>query len=631
MIRPHLITNRVRRAALRPIVRKVNDLEAQTARLSDAELRRSAPRLRECLSRGAELDGLMPEAFALVREAAKRQIGERPFDVQVMGGVAMHHGWIAEMQTGEGKTLAATLPAFLNALPGRGVHVVTVNDYLASRDAEWMGSIYRALGLSVGCLVHDVGPRERAATYRADITYGTNKEFAFDYLRDQLRAHAARNAPAVGVFERHAMRTNAGGGKVQRGHHFAIVDEVDSILIDEARVPLIISEREGEVSPWASAYTEARELALRLREGQDYILHEEERGVQMTVRGIERVRQAAAGGRPGRPFEHLVEQALRAEHLFQRDREYLVVDDHICIVDEFTGRQMPDRSWSLGQHQAIEAKEGVPVTDENRTLASVTFQRYFKLYEKLAGMTGTARESSAEFSKVFGLPVAAVPTNRPMRRRRMPCQVFATWADKYQAVVERVRELHRQGRPVLVGTRSVRRSEELSRRLSECGIEHNVLNARNHAAEARVIAEAGQPGRVTIATNLAGRGVDVLLGQGVAQVGGLHVLGTELHEASRIDRQLGGRAGRQGEPGSYEFFLSLEDDILGRWSKTLGSWLRCRAQRAKGGRVSRLHLPFFRLAQRGIERRHLRIRVDLLEYDERLEEMKGSLGAPAWG
>jgi preprotein translocase subunit SecA len=630
---PYVIADKVRLRSVRPIVPRVNALEGELMKRSDAELRQSAAELRRRLSMGETLEDVEPEAFALVRESARRNLTQRHFDVQVLGAAAMHRGWIAEMQTGEGKTLTATMPAFLNALSGRGVHVVTVNDFLASRDAEWMGNVYRALGLTVGCLVHGITDQERIDAYQADITYGTNKEFAFDYLRDQLRLHASRQGAMGGVLERHAAARPA--GQVQRGHHYAIVDEVDSILIDEARVPLIISDKEGEESPWAAAYHAAREAAGQLREGADYTVDLAQRRVELTRRGIAGARQMAVPAPPRRPFEHLVEQALRAERLYERDREYLLMDDKVCIVDEFTGRVMPDRSWSLGMHQAIEAKEGVPITEENRTLASVTFQRYFKLYGKLSGMTGTAAEARREFRKIFDLPVASIPTNRPMRRRHLPTQAFTTWDRKFEAVGERILSLHEQQRPVLVGTRSVGRSEQLSAFLTEHGIEHSVLNARNHEAEAAIIAQAGQPGRVTIATNMAGRGVDILLGRNVAGLGGLHVLGTEMHEAGRIDRQLGGRAGRQGDPGSYEFFVCLEDEILERWSKFLARRLRARARRKGAGRprarLGRLYLPLFHLAQRTIERRHLRIRLDLVEHDKHLEEMKGSLGVPAWG
>ena len=629
---PFFAANRARLAMLRPVVRQVNALEAEVSKRGDDELRQSTVALRRRLSQGETLDDLEAEAFALVREAAKRQIGQRHFDVQVMGAAAMHRGWFAEMQTGEGKTLTATMPAFLDALTGRGVHIVTVNDYLAKRDAEWMGNIYRALGLTVGCLIHGLTDAERLAVYQADITYGTNKEFAFDYLRDQLRLHSSRtNLAGAGIFERKGRGAAARLVRVQREHYFAIVDEVDSILIDESRVPLIISEREGEESPYSPAYHAARKVAFDFTDGRDYTVDISKRRVELTNAGIDRSRAVKGiAAPPNRPLEHLIEQALRAEHLFQRDREYLVIDGKVSIVDEFTGRVLPDRTWSLGLHQAIEAKEAVKITEENRTLASVTFQRYFKLYRKLAGMTGTAHDARREFKKVFECRVAVIPTNKPLHRAIYPLRLFATWKEKNEAILERIMEMHAKGRPVLVGTRSVHRSEELSRFLTERGIEHSVLNARNNAEEAEIIAQAGQRGKVMISTNMAGRGVDILLGDGVANLGGLHVLGTELHEASRIDRQLGGRAGRQGDPGSYEFFISMEDEILSRWNKHVAGWLLGRARHGKKhfGRVARL---IFEIAQRWIEHRHLRIRLDLIDYDKKLEEMKGHLGVPLWG
>jgi preprotein translocase subunit SecA len=472
---------------------------------------------------------------------------------------------------------------------------------------------------------------DRLAAYQADITYGTNKEFAFDYLRDRLRVHAAGKGRRGGIFE----KTGAGVGRavcVQRSHNFAIVDEVDSILIDESRVPLIISDREGKESPYAEAYFAARRTALGMQQGSDYLLDAPRRSVELTQGGIAAARRADTGaGPPNRPFEHLVRQALQADLLFVRDRDYLVMDNKVSIVDEFTGRSLPDRQWSLGLHQAVEAKEGIPPTDENRTLASVTFQRYFRLYRKLAGMTGTARESRHEFGKVFKLACAEIPTNKPMRRRRLAPRVFATEETKDRAIVCRVKVLIEQGRPVLVGTRSVRRSELLSELLNAEGIAHSVLNAREHAREASIIAEAGQSSRVTIATNMAGRGVDIMLGSGVAGLGGLHVLGSEIHEAGRIDRQLGGRAGRQGDPGSFEFYVSLGDEVLIRWNKRVGEFLRRRGERSGAGRLGRLRFLLFQLAQRTIERRHLRIRLELLKYDEKLEEMKGNLGVPVWG
>ncbi len=627
----HRVASRLRLRTLRSLVERVRALDPAVRALSSADLRDSAAHFRNRLARGESLDDLLPEACARVREAAGRCLGERHYDVQILGAIALHRGWIVEMQTGEGKTLTATVPAFLNALSGRGVHVVTVNDYLAARDADWMGPVYKALGLTVGRLVQGMEPADRAGAYRADVTYGANKEFAFDYLRDQIARHARRAAGQEGIFEELRRRTDARAQCVQREPHYAILDEVDSILIDEARVPLIISERDNAESPFAPIYRVARQVALGFRRGRDYTLDHAERRIELTVEGLDRARRLAPAlpMPPNRPFEHLVHQALRAEHLFLRDREYLVTDDRVGIVDEFTGRILKDRTWSLGLHQAVEAKEGVPVTEENRTLASVTFQRYFRGYSKLAGMTGTALVAAAEFARVFDRVTVSLPTNRPLRRRPLPTRIYSTWEEKYAAIADRIVEIHHSGRPVLVGTRSVARSEALSACLTARGIAHNVLNARNHAIEALVIAQAGARGRVTIATNMAGRGVDIKLEPGVAALGGLHVLATELHEARRIDRQLTGRCGRQGDPGSYEFFLSFEDEILARWNRTLSARL---AARARSGRpASALWLPLFHLAQRAVERRHLRVRLDLIRYDKHLEEMKGTLGAPQWG
>ena len=629
---PYTIANRYRLASIHKILDAVNALEEEVSKRSDEEMNGAAAMLRRRLSMGEAIDDVMPEAFALVREAGKRMLDERHYDVQVLGGAAMHQGWIAEMETGEGKTLTATMPAFLNALTGRGVHIVTVNDYLAQRDTEWMGAIYQYLGLTVGCLVHGVDDAERVQAYQADITYGTNKEFAFDYLRDQLRKHAMKPGHDAGLFERQAIQQGMNVRRVQREHNFAIVDEIDSILIDESRVPLIISGREEGLSPYSNAYHAAAKAASHMREGQDYTVEVEKRRVELAEAGMEKAREVKGVELPpGRPFEHMVAQALRADRLYQRDREYLLMEDKVCIVDEFTGRQMPDRSWSLGLHQAVEAKEKVPVTNETRTQGTVTFQRYFKFYRKLAGMTGTARNARREFWKVFDLRVASIPTNRPMRRQKLPYRIFTTLEEKYEATMDRIVEIHLIGRPVLVGTRSVGRSEEVSRRLEERGIKHDVLNARNHAAEAAVITEAGTAGNVCISTNMAGRGVDIKLKEGVADLGGLHVLATELHEATRIDRQLAGRAGRQGDPGTYEFYLCLEDEIIGRWSKLVAAAV-VKLAKKRGGRPSGwFHRLIFFIAQRWIERRHLRIRLDLLDYDKHIEEMKGNLGVPVWG
>ena len=468
---------------LRPWLAKVNALSDEAASRSDAELRRSTATLRERLAGGETLDDILPEAFALVREAAQRQVGLRHFDVQVLGALVMHRGWIAEMRTGEGKTLAATMPTFLHALPGRGVHVVTVNDYLAQRDAEWMGAIYKALGLTVDCIVHGMPDAARAAAYRADVTYGTNKEFAFDYLRDQLRAHAVNRRGAQGVFEKRRLTTQRSAARVQRDHFMAIVDEIDSILIDEARTPLIISDHEAGESPFAPAYDVARQVALGLVLNRDFLLDAPKRRVELTVQGVAAARKLAPSDPPpNRPFEHMVAQAVRAEYLFERDREYLLVDGKVAIVDEFTGRVLADRTWSLGLHQAIEAKEGVTITSENRTLASVTFQKYFKKYTHLTGMTGTARDAAREFGSLFDRPVVSVPTNRPVRRKRLQTRVYGSWASKYDAIADRIVELHRRGQPVLVGTRSVGAQRALERfvdraRYRACGAQRPAARA----------------------------------------------------------------------------------------------------------------------------------------------------------
>ncbi|MFH0965293.1 MAG: preprotein translocase subunit SecA [Planctomycetota bacterium] len=616
--------------------RAVAALEGEVQKLSEAELVGKTAAFRERVRTGEKLEAVLPEAFACVREAARRTIGLRHYDVQVAGGVALHRGKAVEMQTGEGKTLAATMPAYLNALTGRGVHIVTVNDYLAKRDTEWMGPIYQFLGLRVGCIAHGMTHEERRSAYRAHVTYGTNKEFAFDYLRDQLRRHASRRSSAAGVFERwKSGEGSEGAGTVQRAHHYAIVDEVDSILIDEARVPLIISDAAPEESPYAKAIRLADRIAGRLVRGTQYGIDVVKQDAYLTEAGkalaAESFAQVAAEVPPGRPFAHFVEQALRARQFYVRDREYLVTDDKVIIVDEFTGRALPDRSWSVGLHQAIQAKEGLPVTAETRTLGMVTFQRYFKLYEKLCGMTGTARSSRGEFRRVFHLEVVSIPTNRRLRRRNAGDLIYADRRRKNEAIVGRILELHAQGRPVLVGTRSVKRNEELAAMLSERGIEHAVLNARQHAEEAKIIARAGELGRVTIATNMAGRGVDIVLGDGVAALGGLAVIGTERHDARRIDLQLGGRAGRQGDLGSFEFYLSFEDDILREWKRGLAARLRWRYRRRSGTPPRTLMGLLFPTAQRSAERKHLNARMLLMEYDEWLEKSKGNLGLPSWG
>nr|MCU0583795.1 preprotein translocase subunit SecA [Syntrophales bacterium] len=498
---------------------------------------------KEKLAGGATLDDILPEAFAVAREAARRTVGMRPFDVQLIGGIVLHEGKIAEMKTGEGKTLAATMPLYLNALTGKGCHLVTVNDYLARRDAAWMSPIYNFLGLSVGVIVHGLTDEERRAGYASDITYGTNNEFGFDYLRDNMKF--------------------ALEDYVQRDFHYAIVDEVDSILIDEARTPLIIS---GPSEESTDKYYRINQIIPGLRREKDFAIDEKARTVVLTEEGVARVEKALKVQNLYDPRNiellHHVNQALKAHTLFKRDVDYVVKNGEVLIVDEFTGRLMPGRRYSEGLHQALEAKEGVKIERENQTLASVTFQNYFRMYEKLAGMTGTADTEAAEFQEIYSLEVMVIPTNMPMVRTDHSDVIYRTEREKFDAAIEEIKELHKQGRPVLVGTISIEKSETLSGALSRQGVKHHVLNAKHHEREAEIIAQAGQRGAVTISTNMAGRGTDIKLGEGVAQLGGLHILGTERHESRRIDNQLRGRSGRQGDAGSSRFYLSMEDDLL---------------------------------------------------------------------
>ncbi len=564
---------------LQPVVGEINNLEKEFEGFSIEQLKERTNKLKEGLGKSEVLDDILPEAFALVREAAKRTLNQRHFDVQLLGGMVLHRGEIAEMQTGEGKTLAATLPAYLNALTGKGVHVVTVNDYLAKRDAVWMGQIYDLLGLSIGCIIHDAAflydsavnkdkerdtlggfkviedylrPCSRREAYGADITYGTNNEFGFDYLRDNM------------VYEL--------SQRVQREHNYAIVDEVDSILIDEARTPLIISAPDTESSQW---YQEFSRIIPRLNPATDYEIDEKMKAVTLTESGVNKIEEILGMGNiyeeKGIKYVHHLEQALRAEVMFKKDRDYVIKNGEVIIVDEFTGRLMPGRRWSGGLHQAIEAKEGVSVQPESLTLASITFQNYFRMYQKLAGMTGTAATSAEEFDKVYHLEVVVIPTNKPMARVFLPDKIYRSGQGKFQALIREIKEKHQKGQPVLVGTTSIEKNEYLGKLLDTEGVPHQILNAKHHEQEAEIIAQAGKLGAVTIATNMAGRGVDIILGgnpqdkveaQKVIEAGGLHVIGTERHEARRIDNQLRGRAGRQGDPGSSQFFISLEDDLM---------------------------------------------------------------------
>jgi len=526
-----------------PIVDKINRLEPDVQKLDDAALAAKTVGFKERVANGEPLDALLPEAFAVVREAGHRVFGERHYDEQLIGGVVLHQGKIAEMKTGEGKTLCSTLPVYLNALTGRGVHVVTVNDYLARRDAEWMGALYRFLGLSFGTILHGKDDRQRKEAYGADVTYGTNNEFGFDYLRDNMKFDIKDFC--------------------QREFHFAIVDEVDSILIDEARTPLIIS---GPADASTEQYFRVNKIIPQFKKDIHFTLDEKARSISMTEEGVALGEQQLDVDNLYDPKNieslHHITQGLKAHFLFQADVDYLVKDGEVIIVDEFTGRTMPGRRYSDGLHQALEAKEGVKIERENQTYASITFQNYFRMYEKLAGMTGTADTEAAEFKKIYDLDVVVLPTHENMIRIDYPDLIYKNINAKYRAVIREIKELYDKGQPVLVGTISIDVSEQIAKMLKKAGIKHSVLNAKHHEKEAEIVALAGQKGRVTIATNMAGRGTDIKLGDGVADLGGLHILGTSRHESRRIDNQLRGRSGRQGDPGSSRFYLSLEDDLL---------------------------------------------------------------------
>ena len=554
-------------AKFQPIVDRINSFESDIKKLTDEELKGKTAEFKERLAKNEALDEILPEAFAVVREAAFRVIAERHFDVQLLGGIALHQGRIAEMKTGEGKTLTSTLPVYLNAISGKGVHVVTVNDYLAKRDCNWMGSIFYFLGISTACIIHDnsylyepkvmdvdevsvemenLKPVSRREAYAADVTYGTNNEFGFDYLRDNMVQSAEQ--------------------MVQREPNFAIVDEVDSILTDEARTPLIISAPDTES---AKLYNQFAQLVPKLKREEDFQLDEKMKAVTLTDKGIAKIENMLGLGNiyeAGKiNYVHHLEQALKAEVIFQRDRDYVVKDGEVIIVDDFTGRLMPGRRYSEGLHQAIEAKEGVKVQKESRTLATITFQNYFRMYKKLSGMTGTALTSAEEFFKVYQVDVMEIPTNKPMIRKNLPDIIYKTESGKFNAIVEKIKEINKIGQPVLVGTIAIEKSEYLSALLERSGVKHEVLNAKNHEREAQIVAKAGQLGAVTIATNMAGRGTDIKLGEGVREVGGLMIIGTERHEARRIDNQLRGRSGRQGDPGVSQFYVSLEDELMRRF------------------------------------------------------------------
>ncbi|HVC19338.1 MAG TPA: preprotein translocase subunit SecA [Vicinamibacterales bacterium] len=681
---------------LRPLIAEINALEPSTQALDDEQLRAKTAEFRQRLAAGTELDDLLPEAFAAVREAGRRALNMRHFDVQLIGGIVLHRGQIAEMKTGEGKTLVATLAVYLNALPGKGVHVVTVNDYLARRDSEWMGRIYRFLGMSVGVIQHDLDDAARQQAYASDITYGTNNEFGFDYLRDNMKFDLSQY--------------------VQRGHEYAVVDEVDSILIDEARTPLIIS---GPAEESTDLYYEVDRIIPRLKAGAvtqgdakaeereelektgDYLVDEKHKTVTLTEGGMAKAEELLAHRlSPGglydpvnMPVLHHINQALRAHALFKRDIDYMIKDGQVVIVDEFTGRLMPGRRWSDGLHQAVEAKEKVKIERENQTLATVTFQNYFRKYHKLAGMTGTADTEAEEFGKIYKLDVVVAPTNRPLRRLEEPDLVYRTEREKFDAIVEDIIEKQKQGRPVLVGTVSIEKSERLSTLLKRRGVKHVVLNAKYHAQEAEIVAQAGRRGMVTIATNMAGRGTDILLGGNpefmarqqclaeelaerlpkgeqrfvedeefvyfyhldgfyrarrpdwertfarfkeetdrehdeVTALGGLHILGTERHEARRIDNQLRGRAGRQGDPGSSRFYLSLEDDLMRIFgSDRIGSLMQ-RLGMEEGVPIEhRMVTKAIQRAQTQVEAQNFSVRKHLLEYDDVMNKQREAIYA----
>jgi preprotein translocase subunit SecA len=642
---------------MQPQIDAINALEGEMAPLSDSELRAKTDEFRARLEDGASLDDLLVPAFAVVREAAKRSLGMRHFDVQLAGGIVLHEGRIAEMRTGEGKTLVATLPVYLNALAGKGAHVVTVNDYLARRDAEWMSRVYRFLGLSVGVIQHDMPDRDRQAAYAADITYGTNNEYGFDYLRDNMK------------FDRASM--------VQRGHSFAIVDEVDSILIDEARTPLIIS---GPSEDSTDKYYQIDKIIPRLKRGEetehddgsktttgDFLVDEKAHTVTLTDEGVSTVERLLGlenlYDMANMDVLHGVNQGLRAHNLFKLDVDYLIKDGQVVIVDEFTGRMMPGRRWSDGLHQAVEAKEGVKIERENQTLATITFQNYFRMYDKLAGMTGTAETEATEFGEIYDLDVVVIPTNKPMARDDRADLIYLTAKDKWGAVVEEIAECHASGQPALVGTISIESSESLSKMLKRRGVPHVVLNAKYHGREAAIVAQAGRKGAVTIATNMAGRGTDIVLGgnpeglaraeadpdneaeaeayakalatygevcrsekEAVLAAGGLHILGTERHESRRIDNQLRGRSGRQGDPGSSRFYLSMDDDLMrifggDRVKGMLGKLGMEEGEPIEHNMVSKA----IERAQRQVEGRNFEVRKHLLEYDDVMNKQREAI------
>ena len=591
------------------IVESINGWEDKIKPLTDSELKEKATEFKDRISKGETLDEILPEAFAVVREASWRVLEMRHFDAQMIGGIVLHEGKIAEMKTGEGKTLMATLPVYLNALEGKGVHVVTVNDYLATRDSEWMGTVYKFLGLSVGMIYHDIPEEERKAAYNCDVLYGTNNEFGFDYLRDNMK------------FSKEQM--------VQRELNFGIIDEVDNILIDEARTPLIIS---GPAEESTDKYYTVNKLVPSLKKEEHYTIDEKARTASLTEEGIAKMEKDLNIDNLYDPSNietlHCLNQAVKAHGIFKNEVDYVVRDGEVIIIDEFTGRMMNGRRYSDGLHQALEAKEGVNIENENQTLASITFQNYFRMYEKLGGMTGTADTEAEEFMSIYKLEVVVVPTNRPMIREDFPDVIYRTEKEKFDAVIEEVRELSEIGRPVLVGTISIEKSELLSKTLKKYGIKHSVLNAKHHESEAEIISLAGQPNAVTIATNMAGRGTDIVLGEGVPELGGLHILGTERHESRRIDNQLRGRSGRQGDNGSSRFFLCLEDDLLRIFGSDKISPLMARLGMEGGQPIEHSMVSkAVANAQKKVEAHNFDIRKHVLEYDDVMNRQREVLYA----
>jgi preprotein translocase subunit SecA len=589
---------------IKPTVEMINKLEPELKAMSDEQLRSRTSIFKERIEKGELLDNILPEAFATVREASVRTLKMRHFDVQLIGGIALHKGKIAEMKTGEGKTLVATLPAYLNALSGKGTHIITVNDYLARRDKEWMGQLYNFLGLTVGSILSGMDDAERKEAYCADIIYGTNNEFGFDYLRDNMK------------FDMNSV--------VQRDLNFAVVDEVDSILIDEARTPLIIS---GPAEKSTGLYYKINEIIPRLKRDMDFTIDEKARTVVMTEDGVAKAENILKIDNLYDPKHievlHHINQGLKAHTLFKLDVDYIVKNGEVIIVDEFTGRLMPGRRYSEGLHQALEAKENVKIENENQTLATITFQNYFRMYNKLSGMTGTADTEASEFKKIYDLDVIIIPTNMQMIRTNYPDMIYKTKKEKYEAALDEIEELHKKGQPVLVGTVSIDVSEGLSKKLKKRGIKHSVLNAKNHEKEAEIIAMAGQKGAVTISTNMAGRGTDIVLGDGVTELGGLHILGTERHESRRIDNQLRGRSGRQGDPGSSRFYLALEDDLLRIFGGERITGIMEKLGLEEGEPIEHsLISKAIENAQAKVEGHNFDIRKQLLEYDDVMNQQR---------